>query len=110
MLKRGQWSVEELTKLREGYGRRPLGQLARELRRTRETVRQRAMQLLTGRLRVGKLTEDERADLRRMVGVADLETMALVLGRSEEDVLEAATNPDDVKLAMRGIEQEVNQG
>ncbi|MFH2202336.1 MAG: PilT/PilU family type 4a pilus ATPase [Elusimicrobiota bacterium] len=29
---------------------------------------------------------------------------------SEEDVLEAASNPDDVKLAMRGIEQEVRQG
>ena len=28
----------------------------------------------------------------------------------EEDVLAAATNPDDVKLAMRGIEQEVNAG
>lgn len=28
----------------------------------------------------------------------------------EEDVLAAATNPDDVKLAMRGIEQEVRSG
>jgi twitching motility protein PilT len=28
----------------------------------------------------------------------------------EEDVLAAATNPDDVKLAMRGIEQEVSAG
>jgi twitching motility protein PilT len=28
----------------------------------------------------------------------------------EEDVLAAATNPDDVKLAMRGIEQEVRAG
>jgi len=28
---------------------------------------------------------------------------------SEEEVLAAATNPDDVKLAMRGIEQEVKQ-
>ena len=29
---------------------------------------------------------------------------------SEEDVLSAASNPDDVKLAMRGIEQEVQSG
>ena len=28
----------------------------------------------------------------------------------EEDILEAASNPDDVKLAMRGIEQEVRAG
>ncbi|HBL17380.1 MAG: hypothetical protein A2X36_00275 [Elusimicrobia bacterium GWA2_69_24] len=28
----------------------------------------------------------------------------------EQDILEAATNPDDVKLAMRGIEQEVRAG
>ena len=28
----------------------------------------------------------------------------------EDDVLAAATNPDDVKLAMRGIEQEVRSG
>jgi twitching motility protein PilT len=29
---------------------------------------------------------------------------------SEKDALEAATNPDDLKLAMRGIEQEIRNG
>jgi len=28
----------------------------------------------------------------------------------EEDVLEAATSPDDLKLALRGIEQEIQSG
>lgn len=87
MLKRGQWSVAELTRLREGYGRKPLSQLARELKRTKETVRQRAGQLFAGRLRIGELTESEIVELRKMVGIADLGTMALVLGRTESDLL-----------------------
>ncbi len=86
MLKRGNWSVEELTKLRRCFGRRPLRQLARDLRRTPETVCQKANQLLGSRCRTGAWSADEVATLREMVGVADLDTMALVLGRPGEEV------------------------
>lgn len=88
MLKRGQWSVEELSKLRSHYGRRPLAQLARELRRTPETVRQRALRLFAGRTRVGALADPECVELRLMVGVAPLDAMALVLGRREDNIVE----------------------
>jgi hypothetical protein len=86
MLKRGNWSVTELFKLRASYGRRPIGQLASELHRTPRALRQRAQQLFAGRSRGGELTRAEEAELRRMVGVADLATMRLVLGRSEEQI------------------------
>lgn len=100
MLKRGNWSVEELMKLREQYGRRPLPQLARELRRTEDTVRLRAEQMFqqewcpddedpeTFEGREGPLTDAEREQLRFMVGISDLETMQLVLGRRVEAIEE----------------------
>ncbi|PIE24182.1 MAG: hypothetical protein CSA62_05090 [Planctomycetota bacterium] len=98
MLKRGNWSVEELMKLRDQYGRRPLPQLARELRRTEETVRLRAEQMFqqewcpseedpeTFEGRPGPLEDKEREQLRFMVGIADLETMQLVLGRQGAEI------------------------
>lgn len=87
MLKRGNWSTEDLAKLKVCFGCCPLSQLARELRRTEEAVEQRAKQLLSGRRRAGRLSARDEARLRHMVGVAELGTMALVLARQEKEVL-----------------------
>ncbi len=103
MLKRGNWSVEELIKLRSQYGRRPIAHLARDLKRTEETVEQRALQMFTEHWarelgiedpaemdsfegREGPLTPSECEELRLMLGVADLETMQLVLGREVQEI------------------------
>ena len=56
MLKRGNWSVTELIKLRQSYGRRPLRLLAAELRRTPTALRQRAEQLFAGKRGIGEPT------------------------------------------------------
>ncbi|MFQ5503507.1 MAG: hypothetical protein ACE5F1_01775 [Planctomycetota bacterium] len=87
MLKRGNWSTEDLVRLKCSFGCRPLSQLARELRRTEEAVEQRARQLLGGRRRAGKLSARDEARLRHMVGVAELATMGLVLARHDKEVL-----------------------
>lgn len=89
MLKRGNWSVEELSRLKAQLGRKPIEQLARELRRTPETVLQRARQLFPQKTRPGRLSRSEEAELRTMVGVADLQTMSLVLRRNQEEILNA---------------------
>ena len=87
MLKRGNWSVEELSRLKEQLGRKPVEQLARELRRTPETVIQRARLIFPQKTRPGRLSRSEEVELRAMVGVADLQTMSLVLRRSQEEIL-----------------------
>ncbi|MEZ5988312.1 MAG: hypothetical protein R3F30_04170 [Planctomycetota bacterium] len=87
MRKRGNWSVEELGRLRAGYGRKPVSQLARELNRTPEAVLDRAHRLYPDAPRPGALTRGEEATLRLMVGVADLATMARILRRAEAAVV-----------------------
>ncbi len=87
MRKRGNWSVTDLERLRAGFGRRPLAQLARELRRTEATIVQKARRMFGGDHRPGPLDEADEVLLREMVGVADLETMALVLRRAPAEVL-----------------------
>ncbi len=88
MRKRGNWSVTDLTKLRALFGRRPIPQLARELRRTEETIRQKAETMFGGRRNPGPCSAEDESALREMVGISDLETMALVLGREVEAVTE----------------------
>ena len=88
MLKRGNWSVIELERLRTCFGRRPLGQLARDMRRSPEAIVERARRLFEGDQKSGDFKSDELADLRRMVGIADLETMALVLRREADVILD----------------------
>ncbi len=87
MLKRGNWSVEDLSRLKSQVGRKPLEQLARELKRTPETILLRARQLFPQKTRTGHLSRSEECELRIMVGVADLQTMSLVLRRSQEEIL-----------------------
>lgn len=86
MLKRGNWSVEELDKLRQQYGRRSLLQLARELRRTKEAVVQRAKISFRRKLKPEKLTRADEAVLRTMIGVAEVEIMELVLSRRRVEI------------------------
>ena len=88
MLKRGNWSVEELSRLRASFARRPVEQLARDLRRSVPTVRDRAARLFAGRERAGPLDSQDLQQLRVMVGVASVAEMALVLGRCASEVLQ----------------------
>lgn len=87
MLKRGNWSSEELIKLRETYGRRPLGQLSRELRRSKIAISQRAAQIFAAPARPGPLDADDDGALREMVGITDVATMAMVLERKPSEIM-----------------------
>ncbi len=107
MQKRGNWSVEELTKLRGSFGRRPLSQLVRELRRSKETILHRAQKMFGRRKKTGPWTEEELTCLREMIGCSDLETMALVLGRPASGVLEQLRAMSKEKKKGRFSEDEV---
>lgn len=87
MLKRGNWSVEELGKLRAQFARRPIDQLARDLRRSEEAVRDRAARIFSRRSRPGELDGEDEAALREMVGVATVDEMALAIGRDRNAVV-----------------------
>ncbi len=87
MLKRGSWSFEELAKLRASFGRRPVEQLARELRRSVAALRERAHKSLARAERPGPLDTQDEATLAQMVGVASLDDMVLVLARAEAQIV-----------------------
>ncbi|MCB9880726.1 MAG: hypothetical protein H6832_18335 [Planctomycetes bacterium] len=87
MLKRGNWSVGELSKLRACFARRPIEQLARELRRSEAAVRERARRSFARRTRPGRLDASDERLLAEMVGVATLADMALVLARTEDAIV-----------------------
>ena len=86
--KRGNWSAQELERLKLLYPRRGEAHVAELLRRSAESVRRRAQGLFRRGLRRGAWTEAEDARLRQGYGVLDLRALALVLARSERDVRE----------------------
>lgn len=107
MKKRGNWSVEELTKLRASFGRRPISQLVRELKRSEETILHRAQKMFAGDKKSGPWTQEDLDSLREMVGCSELETMALVLGRSKQSVLAKLRALSKEKQKGRFTEDEI---
>lgn len=107
MKKRGNWSVEELTKLRASFGRRPVSQLVRELKRSEETILVRAQKMFARRKKSGAWNQEEVDSLREMVGCSDLETMALVLGRPKRSVLTQLRKLSKRKQKGRFTEDEI---
>jgi hypothetical protein len=107
MKKRGNWSVEELTKLRASFGRRPVSQLVRELRRSEETILHRAQKMFSRRKKTGPWTQEELRCLSEMIGCSDLKTMALVLGRPPQSVLAKLRSMSKVKQKGRFSEDEI---
>lgn len=107
MLKRGNWSVEELERVRAQFARRPIEQLARSLRRTEDSVRDRARRIFKRTTQRGALTNAEQAELRAMVGIASIEEMALVLARARNRVLDVLQSWRDRRRSGRWADWEL---
>lgn len=88
--KRGNWSAQELERLRLLYPRSGENHVATLLRRSPASVRRRAHGLFRRGVRRGAWTAEEDAQLRRGFGVLDARALAMVLARSERDVRERA--------------------
>ncbi|TAH34569.1 MAG: hypothetical protein EYC70_16685 [Planctomycetota bacterium] len=85
--RKGPWSHAEIERLKRSYGMRSDAQLARDLRRTLESVRRMARRVFHGEPRSGSWTHKEIRDLKNYLGAAPIETIALILRRAQGDVL-----------------------
>jgi hypothetical protein len=88
-LKRGKWSAAELLQLRERYASVGEDRLARQLRRSVESVRVTAERIFSSAARrKGSWTGDDLWQLKLLVGAHPVERIALVLRRTSADVQE----------------------
>ena len=85
-LRRGNWSVQELERLRLLLPQRGVEGTAALLRRSPESVRKRATKLWKGSLRRGEWTDEDEAVLRRAWGAVDPRLLGVILGRPAADV------------------------
>jgi hypothetical protein len=84
--RRGQWSVQELERLRQLLPRRGVDQTARLLRRSAASVQRKALDLLRVPPRRGDWTDSDDGLLREAWGAVDLRLLATMLGRSVADI------------------------
>lgn len=98
--RRGRWSQAEIARLQELYGLRDDASIARELNRPVASVRKMAQRVFETRTRTGPWTAREVTDLKRYLGATTTETIALVLGRSEEEVRDRITELGRVREGL----------
>ena len=85
--KRGNWSAQDLERLKILYPRCPEDRVAELLKRSVDSVRRRAKDVFGGQpQRRGPWSDEEIEGLRLGYGVQPIESLALVLARSEREV------------------------
>jgi hypothetical protein len=84
--RRGNWSTQELEKLRSLYPRSGEHQVARLLGRSVESVRRKAEELFCRPNKRDPWTREEDDALRKAYGLLNPAALGLVLGRSQRDV------------------------
>lgn len=89
-LRRGNWSVQELGRLRVLLPHRGVEQTARLLRRSPGSVRRKAFELLRVPARHGPWTGSDDDQLRRSWGAVEVGLLAAMLGRGAADVRQRA--------------------
>ncbi|GAB4150860.1 MAG: hypothetical protein Fur0037_19540 [Planctomycetota bacterium] len=89
-MRRGNWSVQELERLRSLLPRRGVEGTARLLRRSPDSVRRKAHDLFAADPARGPWTADDDALLRRSWGALEPRLIALMLSRTSADVLRRA--------------------
>lgn len=86
--RRGRWSQSEVDRLKELFGLRDEGVIARDLGRSVASVRKMAETTCRGEPRQGPWAASEVQNLRRYLGISTPEVIARLLGRSETEVRE----------------------
>ncbi len=85
-LRRGNWSVTELERLRQLLPRRGVEAMAALLRRSVASVQRKAAEMLRVPPRRGDWTASDEQMLRESFGALDLHLLSLALGRQPADV------------------------
>lgn len=97
-LRRGNWSVAELERLRQLLPRRGVEAMAALLRRSPASVQRKAAELLRVPPRRGDWTASDEQLLREAWGALDLRLLAIALGRQVTDVRRRA---EALRAALR---------
>lgn len=84
--RKGRWTDAEKALLRDWYGLRDEETIARELCRSKQSVRRMAEELFRSSRRQGPWTSDEVQRLKKYLGATTTEVIAMILGRSEGEV------------------------
>ena len=84
--RKGPWSQAEIEKLKRTYGLRPDAQIARELRRSVESVRRLARMVFSGEPKAGPWSAVEVQALKNYIGAAEIEKISLILRRSSQEI------------------------
>ncbi len=85
-LKRGRWSTPELVRLRGLFPKTPVERIARTLNRSASSVRSQAHRLFRRDRVTGPWNADQDRVLRQGYGVVELGDLAVILGRSPDEV------------------------
>ena len=85
-LRRGNWSVQELERLRLLFPHRGVEQTAALLRRSADSVQRKALDLLRVPPRKGAWTDSDDWQLRQAWGAVELRLLAPMLGRPANEV------------------------
>jgi hypothetical protein len=97
-LRVGNWSVQELERLRQLLPRRGVEATALLLRRSPAAVQRKALQLLRVPPRRGAWTESDDSRLRESWGAVDARLLAPMLGRSQAELRKRAV---DLRARLR---------
>jgi len=97
-LRRGNWSVQELERLRLLLPHRGVEQTAALLRRSSDSVQRKALDLLRVPQRKGPWTHSDDLQLRQAWGALEPRLLAPMLGRPTGDVRQRA---DELRLSLR---------
>jgi hypothetical protein len=84
--RRGRWSQAEIARLKDLYGRKPLGQISKELNRPTASIERMAESLFPPGDRDGPWDDAEADRLKRYLGVCDVDTIARIFARTTESV------------------------
>ena len=87
-VRKGNWSAQELERLKNLYPQGGEGHASSILRRSVVSVRKRVLRLFGAKKRKGPWSTEEDQQLRLSFGVLDLRGLCLVLARTRKDVLE----------------------
>lgn len=97
-LRRGNWSVAELERLRQLLPRRGIEGMAALLRRSPASLQRKAMEMLRVPMRRGDWTSSDDQLLREAWGALDLRLLAAALGRPATEVRRRA---DELRARVR---------
>lgn len=105
--RRGRWSHSEIARLQELYGLRDAKSIARELNRSEASIRKMAEQVFRSVVRTGPWTEPEILELKKYLGGTSNATIARILGRPLEDVVEQIAELRHIQQTGRWTQEEI---